>query len=378
MVKSKYQEGNSILNKSIKIELPELNLSPEERLRWKLFYTEKINSTSGKWLNDIWSFLLLWVSEEEVMHLKTSGSTGEPKNIEVKKSTMIFSAQQTSEYFHFKKGEKWLMCLPAAFIGGQMILVRAILNDTDVFAVEPKIDLKEVIGEFDFASMIPMQVKKYLSNKENLRIKRILIGGASVPVSLEKSIDLENDSEYFASYGMTETVSHIALRKLNGNSHSDYFTGFKNILLGTDSRGCLTIYHKNYSEDVLITNDLVEFDSHERFRVIGRVDNIINSGGLKIIPEEIELRISEVIPQRILLIGFPDEILGEKPVLLIEGIELDKSTMLILKNYLSCNLQKNHVPKEILFLNNFVETTNGKLDRNRTKDYFLNTLRNIL
>ncbi len=366
------------MNNVIKIALPSWNLSIEEREKWKLFYLKKKEFTTETWLNDIWNFLLNWISEEETISLKTSGSTGEPKNIWVKKSTMIFSAQQTSEYFQFNKNEKWLFCLPAAFVGGQMILVRAILNNTEVFAVEPKIELKEVIGEYDFASMIPMQVEKYLPNKNKLKIRRVLIGGASIPSSLEKSLRLDNDSDYFASYGMTETVSHIALRKVNGNVYSNFFTGFKNILLGTDDRGCLTVYHKNYSENVLITNDLVEFDAYGSFRVMGRVDNIINSGGLKISPEEIENKISEMLSQRLMVIGIPDEKTGEKPVLMIEGVELDRGTLSLLKNYLTENLDKNKSPKEIIFVNQFEETTNGKLDRRKTKEIYLRNLRTSL
>lgn len=367
-----------ILSEVIKIELPVLNLSHEEREKWKLFYSENFNSTPEIWLKDIWTFLLKWVSEEETMILKTSGSTGNPKNILVKKSTMIFSAQQTSEYFQFTKNEKWLLCLPAEFIGGQMILVRAILNNAEVHAVEPKIELKEIIGDYDFASMIPMQVEKFLQGGNKLKIRRILIGGASIPISLEKKLLAEKETEYFASYGMTETVSHVALRRVNGNKSSEYFSGFKNILLGTDDRGCLTIYHKNYSENVLITNDLVIFDSEGRFRIMGRVDNIINSGGLKISPEELESIISEILNQRIMVIGIPDEKWGEKIILLIEGNELDKSTLMILKNHLAENLDKNKVPKEIIFVEVLVKTPNGKLDRSRTKENYLKNLRTNL
>lgn len=366
------------MNSAVKIELPDLNISSEEREKWKLFYSEKKESASEIWLKDIWSFLESWLNDEETISLKTSGSTGEPKVILVKKSTMIFSAQLTKEYFQFSKNEKWLLCLPASFVGGQMILVRAILNDAEVFAVEPKIDLREINGNYDFASMIPMQAEKYLLEEKKLKIRRVLIGGASIPNALEKLMGLETSTEFYASYGMTETVSHIALRKVNGVNCSEFFSGFKNILLGTDSRDCLTIYNKNYSENVLITNDLVEFDSHGRFKIVGRVDNIINSGGLKIIPEEIEKKISEIIPHRIMIVGITHESIGEKPVLFIEGKDLDKSTLLILKNYLSENLDKNKVPKEIFFLDHFSETVNGKLDRKKTKEIYLKYLRTNL
>jgi len=366
------------LSEAIKIELPELNLTSESREKWRILYLEKLNSITAKWQLDIWNFLLNWINESTAIQLKTSGSTGEPKIIEVRKSTLIFSAEQTIQYFQFKENEKWLLCLPAAFVGGQMILVRAILSKSQVWAVEPKIDLAEMTVDFDFASMIPMQVEKYIQNNVQLKISKILIGGASISTSLENKLKYIKNISFYASYGMTETVSHIALRKVNGEDSSIYFSGLKNILLGKDDRGCLTIYNRNYSENVLITNDLVEFDTYERFKIIGRIDNIINSGGLKIIPEEIELRISEIVTQRIMIIGIPDEVTGEKPILLMEGEELDKGTLLLLKNYLLENIDKKKIPKEIVFMNRLEETANGKLDRKKSKEVYLKNLRTNL
>ncbi len=367
MDESSTEKGKSVLmNREIKIELPPLNPSTEVRNKYFLLYRKEFESSEEPWLKDIFSFLSDWVDESEIIRVKTSGSTGIPKNIEVKKSTMIFSAKQSSDYFQFRTNEKWLLCVPASFIGGQMFLVRAILSGAEVFAMDPKIDL-HLENEYDFASMIPMQVEKYIHSSH--QIKKILIGGAAIPPKLESELRKIDHTQFFASYGMTETVSHVALRKVNGDGNSEYFSGFKNILLGTDERGCLTIYHKNYSENVLVTNDLVEFDSQGRFRVIGRADNIINSGGLKIIPEEIEKKISEIISQRIMVIGIPDESTGEKPILLIEGEKLDVSTLLILKSHLSENFDKKKAPKEIIFIDCFEETESGKLDRKKRRKF---------
>lgn len=376
MVEPFIEKRKSILmSKEMKIELPPLHPSKEEREKYSQLYKSEWESSEETWQKDIFSFLSDWVNENEAIVLKTSGSTGIPKSIEVKKSTMIFSATQSSEYFRFNKKEKWLLCIPAAFIGGQMVLVRAIMNEAEVFAVDPKINL-QLENEYDFASMIPLQVEKYIHSTH--RIKRILIGGSSIPAKLESELKTVHHTLFFASYGMTETVSHIALRKVNGDGNSEYFSGFKNILLGTDDRGCLTIYHKNYSENVLITNDLVEFDSHGGFKITGRADNIINSGGMKISPEEIEKKLSEIIPQRMIVIGIPDENTGEKPILLIEGEKFDPSTIMILKNHLAENFEKRKTPKEIFFMDRFEETENGKLDRKNTKGVYLKNLRTIL
>lgn len=360
----------------VKIILPSIEISLIEKQEKCNFYKKEMNATSENWLKEIYSFLLQWLDEGETIETKTSGSTGEPKTILINKSTLIFSAKQTSDYFGFRKNEKWLLCLPCNFIGGKMMLVRAILNEAELFAVEPKIDLTFLKGEFDFAAMIPLQAEKYLTG--NFKVKKIIIGGTSVPKLLEDKLKLEKRTDFFATYGMTETVSHIALRKVNGMDTSDYFAPLKNILLGKDERGCLTIYNKNYSEHVIVTNDLVEFNSKNEFKIIGRWDNIINYGGLKIIPEEIEKTVNLLIPNRILICGLPDDNTYEKPVLFIEGIKWDNSTLYLFEKSLNDKLEKNKIPKEIIFIDSFIETGNGKINRKATKENYLKNLRSNL
>ncbi len=352
----------------VKIILPSLEISKSEKLDISNFYKEKMISSTENWLKEIYSFLLQWLDESETIETKTSGSTGGPKTIYIKKSTLLFSAKQTTDYFNFKSSENWLLCLPAQFIGGRMMIIRAILNQVGLFAVEPKIDLTFLKGEFDFAAMIPLQVEKYLTG--DFKIKKIIIGGTSVPKLLEDKLKLETDTHYYSTYGMTETVSHIALRKINGADSSDYYFPLKNILVGKDERGCLTVYHKNYSDHVIISNDLVEFNPQNEFKIIGRWDNIINSGGLKIIPEEIEKVISSFIPNRILVGGLPDDGLGEKLVLFIEGNKWDNATLSLFTKALNDHLEKNKTPKEIIFVDSFIETGNGKINRKATKELF--------
>ena len=369
-------ENAILMSELIKIELPSLVLSANEKWEWKKRMDMHLANEKSDWLKYIYEFLSRWLDESDTIELKTSGSTGEPKIIRVRKETMLFSAQQTTDYFQFKNGEQWLLCLPAQFIAGQMMIIRAILNEIEFWATEPKINLQKLNGSFDFAAMIPMQVDEYLSS--NLKIKNIIIGGAAISQQVEQKLKKTAGTQFYATYGMTETVSHIALRKINGNNHSEYFTSLKNILVGKDDRGCLTIYHKNYSQNVICTNDLVEFNTKNEFKIIGRLDNVINSGGLKIIPEEIEKVIAELIPNRILVGGFPDEKLGDKPVLLIEGNSWDNSTLLLFKKSLADKLEKNKSPKEIIFINQFSETENGKINRKLTKETYLkNRLNNL-
>lgn len=363
------QKGNKyILNRIIQIEIPQITISDTEKQKWHSLYSEIRRQANEEWIKEIYSFLMHWTDTNDTIDLQTSGSTGTPKTIRVKKSAMIFSAQQSVSFFNFSEDEKWLLCLPAKFIGGQMLIVRAMLCRAVVFAVEPKIDLG-ITGSFDFASMIPLQAEKYPDS--DLKIKRILIGGASIPKPIEEKLKRNNKSEFYASYGMTETISHIALRKINGTNASAYFKPLKNILLGTDERGCLTIYNRNYSEHVIITNDLAEFNAENEFQIIGRADHIINSGGLKIIPEIIEKTISTVSPGNILVIGIPDENLTEKPILLIEGQKQDSSVLILLKNYINENIEKNKQPKEIVFIERFEYTESGKVNRRETKERYL-------
>jgi O-succinylbenzoic acid--CoA ligase len=363
------------LSNIIQIEIPPIALSDTEKKKWHSLYAEKLILENEEWIKDIYSFLMRWTDTNDTIDLQTSGSTGTPKIIQVKKTAMIFSAQQSVAFFNFLKDEKWLLCLPAQFIGGQMIFVRAMVCGANVFATEPKIDFT-ITGNFDFASMIPMQAEKY--PESDLTIKRILIGGASVPKFIEEKLQKNTSTEFYASYGMTETISHIALRKINGANASYYFKPLKNILLTSDERGCLTIYNRNYSEDVINTNDLVEFNAENEFMIIGRADHIINSGGLKIIPETIEKIISSVLPGPILVIGIPDEKLTEKPILLIEGREKDASVIKLLKNYIIENIEKNKQPKEIVFVARFDYTESGKVNRKATRENYLRSfLRNL-
>lgn len=372
MVSSCNKKRNFILIEiTIQIPLPPSEIQKNEIQKWINFYSEKLNETNEKWLKDIYAFLFLWINENDFIEISTSGSTGTPKIIQVKKESMRFSAKQTIAYFGFKENEKWLLCLPAKFIGGQMVLVRAILSGTKIFACEPKIDFS-FTNEFDFASMTPMQADKYCHSE--FKIKKILIGGAAIPKQIENKLKKTKKTDFYASYGMTETVSHIALRKVNGNDSSDYFTPFKNILLSTDERGCLTIYNRNYSENVIVTNDLVAFDMQNRFQVLGRADTIINSGGLKIIPEVIEKILEEIIPSRLIISSLPDSHSGEKVVLFIEGEPFDNATMHLLRNFMEQNIEKNKIPKEIIFLDKLRETEGGKVNRKETREGYLRNL----
>lgn len=353
----------------IKIELTYHQNSLQDKLILSRSYLHLAEIINEEWLKPIYHFLSNWYNENDYINIKTSGSTGKPKLIQVQKSAMIFSAKQTINYFNLKKGDHVLLCLPCEYIGGMMMIVRAIIGELSLFAIEPKLNLEFNFSEkFVFAAMIPNQVSNYLEQNQN-SIQKIIIGGATVPKHLESKISNYKNTDFWSTYGMTETVSHIALRKLNGNNSSDYFIPLKNILVGKDERDCLTIYNRNYNENVIITNDIVDFNLDNCFKIVGRYDLIINSGGLKINPEELEIVIEELTTKRCLIFGIHDDKLGEKVVLLMEDLYWDSTTLNLFQKTIKDKFG-NKTPKEIYFLERFINTPNEKLDRKKTIQLF--------
>ncbi len=308
------------------------------------------------------SFLKDWFSEDDVIQVKTSGSTGTPKLISLSKTFMTSSALATAKYFELLPGSRVLQCLPTQFISGKMMMVRALENDWDLTIIESSSAPSIPIGNFDFCSLTPMQLENLIhDDAQNLRnIRIILLGGAPVSQSLlQKVQDLK--SKIFLSYGMTETASHVAIRTLNGHQASEIFTALGDYFFAQDNRGCLMIYHPPSAQE-WVSNDSVELLNPRQFRFLGRLDNIINSGGLKIHPENLEKKLSEFLPLPFYFIGVQDELLGEKLILLIEGElpkeEVDEAIKKALKDFPS-----SYYPKEIRFVHQFERTDSDKIIR---------------
>ena len=318
------------------------------------------------WEYDLYSFILQWISEEEYIKVKTSGSTGKPKEMKFAKKAMVASAKLTGNFLNLQKGDKALLCLPMGFIAGKMMVVRAFVRGLDLVPVEPSGNpLQEINGIFDFAAMTPMQVFNILNDTNGIeklnKIKNLIIGGGEINPKLEKRLKLLKNNTYH-TYGMTETLTHIALRKINGENRNDSFMALKNIWFEQDERNCLIIHSPHISNEKIITNDIVTLKSKTKFEFLGRFDNIINSGGIKIIPEIIENKLEAFINQRFFIYGQPDEKLGEKIVLVIEG----KSDNQIEETLEKIPFSKFEKPKEVIFMDGFVETGNGKINRGKT------------
>ena len=327
--------------------------------------------------SEIALFLIDFLDESDTIKLQTSGSTGNPKVIEVKKEFMVNSAKATGEFFHMKENTTALLCISPNYVGGKMMLVRALVLGWKLDIVEPNSNpLKEIQKSYDFCAMVPMQVVGSLMYLN--KIKTLIIGGGVVSKTLFDA--LQNvTTNCFSTYGMTETVSHIALMKLNKQSNAklvlvSHYKVLPDIIISSDNRNCLVIDAPKISGNRIITNDVVEIISDTEFKWLGRYDNIINSGGVKLNPEKIEEKLSEIILKRFFVAGLPDPILGEKMVLIIEDLNVTSTTLSNQKNVISNkvrnlkSLSKYEVPKEIYFVSKFIETETKKIQRQKTLD----------
>ncbi|MGS2761514.1 AMP-binding protein [Sinomicrobium sp. M5D2P9] len=315
----------------------------------------------------IGNFLLDWLDNRETIAVYTSGSTGKPKKIELRKQHMVNSAIATGDFFGITVGDTALLCLPADYIAGKMMLVRAMILGLEIDMVKPSSNpLERTNKEYDFVAMTPMQVQNSLSGLD--RIKTLIVGGAPMSVDLKRMLG-KTTCEVYETYGMTETVTHIAAGKVNhlNNGEQPYFTLLPGVGISLDDRGCLVINAPDISDLTITTNDLVELVSEKEFRWLGRYDNLVNSGGVKLVPEQIEKKIKKVIPGRFYLAGIPDDELGEKLVLFVEektnpGLEAKE----ILRKISGLDLlDKYETPKEVRLLKNFKETKSGKVLRHR-------------
>ncbi len=309
----------------------------------------------------IGEFFLDWKSPTEEIAVSTSGSTGSPKIINIKKQWMINSALATGAYFQLESRDKALLCLPCTSIAGKMMLVRAMFLGLHLDYVEPSASpLLVVQKEYSFAAMVPMQAQNSLNHLSI--IKKLIIGGAPINFSLETKLK-QIESRVFETYGMTETVSHVAIRDLRKNE--DYFHVLPNITISKDKRECLVLDAPQLSDSRVKTNDLVELIDEKHFKWLGRYDTVINSGGIKLIPEQIEQKLGHIIDVRFFVAGVADQTLGQRLILLVEDGNCDTQKLLRAIKKLS-NIGKYEIPKDIYCIDSFIETATGKIHRDKT------------
>ncbi|WP_245964632.1 AMP-binding protein [Rufibacter immobilis] len=316
-----------------------------------------------------------WLQGVQEFPVQTSGSTGVPKLLELQRDRMEASAQRTLRIFDLKPEDRVLVCMNTDYIAGMMMLVRGLVGNLHMTIIEPignPLANVDPEANFDFIAMVPLQLQTILEQTPEKvtklnQMKAILLGGAPVGAQLEKLVQVLEVPVY-QSYGMTETISHIAVRRLNGDERTDYYTAPPEVRLGLDERGCLTIAAEVTGGETLVTNDLVHLLDEHTFRWIGRADNTINSGGVKVQLEKVEAALGEALTQlgmarRYFAAALPDETLGERLIAVLEGSPLTEVEEENLKGKLSETLTKYEIPKQLGYLPRLPETASGKLDR---------------
>ncbi|NWJ49243.1 MAG: AMP-binding protein [Bacteroidetes bacterium] len=326
-------------------------------------------TNTESWIESVFSFLRDWLNNAEEVTAKTSGSTGQPKLIHLKKESMLASAKLTCDYFGLQPLDKALLCLSADYIAGKMMLVRAIERGLHLIAVSPQgCPLSGIHEKVKFAAMVPLQVERCIEEGCIDKTEQLLIGGAALTNRLLNSVQKSTTACYI-SYGMTETMSHVALRRLNGSLASLLYEGLTGIRFSLDHRGCLFINTAPLGIESVQTNDLCELQDEQHFKWLGRADFVINSGGIKIIPEQIELLLSNEVSYPFIIAGIPHPLLGEQAVMIIEAESNDLLAAQLLKKANEVCPQY-HSPKQILFVPQLTYTSSGKIDRAKTSKMF--------
>jgi len=311
-------------------------------------------------------FLEEWLNFNDTISVATSGSTGTPKEISLSKQHMINSAMATGAYFKVGVGTRALLCLSANYIAGKMMLVRAMVLGWDLHVVAPEKDaLTEYDNPYDFVAMVPYQLKHSIDALD--KVKKLIVGGGAISSELETQLH-DKSTEVFATYGMTETITHVAVRRVNGFARSEVFSALPDVKFSLDDRGCLVIEAPKVSNGLVVTNDLVELHSSVSFEWLGRFDNVINSGGFKIKPEVIEAALSAYIKVPFIITSEKDDALGERLILIIEnasnGPAVDYSEAFTA-------LPSHERPKKIYTLSEFPYTNTGKIKRSEVLQILL-------
>ena len=328
-------------------------------------------------------FLSEWNNGSDRVLVHTSGSTGKPKPMRVEKKRMLNSARITCDFLGLKPGDSALLCMSLDYIAGKMVVVRSIERHLHLISVPPSgHPLKDVDEEITFAAMVPMQVYNTLQvpeERERLsRIRHLIIGGGAIDATLEQELQsLPGDIAIWSTYGMTETLSHIALRRINGDEPSEWYQPFDSVHISQTEEGCLVIDAPQVCAETLVTNDIVEIEPYIynkveklRFRIKGRQDNVICSGVIKIQIEEVETLLKPHLEKPFMLAKKKDGKFGEIAVLLTEDEDIKKVEATV-RRLLSDESEKSSdhkkykywIPKEFRYVEHLPLTETGKPKR---------------
>ncbi len=318
-------------------------------------------------LQEIGRFFIAWLDDRQQIEVQTSGSTGAPQKMSVKKQYMVNSAMATNKFFDLPAKTTALLCLPATYIAGKLMLVRALVLGWEMDSVRPQSNpLNALQKTYDFCAMTPYQLQHSFVKLHH--IKKIMVGGGMLSKTLFQRLQ-SLPSKIYETYAMTETLTHIAARQINGLTKPQLppFRLLDQVSITQDKQHCLIIKAPKVSEKIIHTHDIVELVSPTQFYLKGRLDNVINTGGIKVHPEEVEQQLGPYINTRFFVYGITDEVLGEKVVLFIEG-NPNQEELQALRQHIkgSTTLGPYQRPKEIFTLQHFVETHSGKIKRQAT------------
>ena len=319
----------------------------------------ELRSTSSEWENAYLDFILEWLNDDDTIEIHTSGSTGAPTSMRVMKSAMEASARLTGDYFQCEQGTTAILALPGSFIAGKMMLVRAMVLGWSISTIKPSSrPFEEISAPFDFAAFTPMQVAQLSEKQMHLlsTFKTVILGGAAVSEELRAQL-AANCNNVYETYGMAETLSHVAVRKLQLKETP--FVALPGISFSIDAENRLQIHAPHLSDSVLQTQDVVERLSETSFYYRGRFDRVINSGGVKLFAEVIERKLEALISTPFQVTSLPDEVLGQRVVLYIESkLPVDTDSLRI---EMTAMLDRYEIPKEIRVVSEFERTHSGKI-----------------
>lgn len=334
------------------------------------------------YFKSVYDFARAWLDGQKTFTINTSGSTGTPKEITLSRRQMVTSACLTGQVLDLPKGTRALVCLNVNYIAGMMMLVRGLQLDWQLTIVNPGINpLLDVPKKavFDFVALVPIQLTAILQDTTTRgraeELGKILLGGAPVSEILLQEIQFLK-IPIFQSYGMTETVSHVALRRLDGDALQNNYQFLPGIEFGIDARNCLYLRGAVTNNELVQTNDLVEINSSNSFHWLGRVDSVINSGGVKISLDKIDRVVGEILREMDIAIEYfcwhePDEKLGQKLVLFLEEEPLVLNKKALLEK-ISDRVKRYETPKGVYFAKEFKRTPTAKIDKIATAQYYLN------
>ena len=348
-------------NETIRLNGEIYNRSNFEQLHFR-------DEPQDSWRNAIYHFLQNWFDGTDFILAQTSGSTGKPKSIQLSKQSMRNSARMTNQFFGLHAESVGLLCLPASYIAGKMMLVRAMVSGFNLVTIAPSANPFEKLHiSIDFTAITPYQLFHSAESLRKVSVRKIIVGGSPVTSKLEQ-LSENIPSELYETYGMTETCSHIALRQFNGKEKSDCFTILEEVSIRQDERGCLAIKAPHLLKEEIQTNDVVELIGRNSFRWLGRADSAINSGGIKIHPEQVEKKLEGIIPSSYFISSIADDVLENKVVLVIESANYTTQQEAELNVQLQKLLTKYELPKQIFYLPRFSYSSSNKVLRKETLD----------